>query len=182
MIQPGSGAEGRLWYLGLGSNVGNRERMLREALSRLDAHPCVRLLRVSRIYETEPWGEADQAPFLNLAALVWSCLEPPDLLEAAKRIESQLGRLPRHRWGPREIDIDLLVCQGLELDTPDLRVPHPSIAERQFVLVPLAELNPELLLGDGRPVSAHLSDDSTVRPWSGERGARRHAPAHPRTG
>lgn len=167
MTRPAEGAEGRLWYVGLGSNVGDRERMLREAVRRLDARPQVRVVRTSRVYETEPWGDAQQPAFLNQVALVRSALEPPALLAEAKRVETELGREARRRWGPREVDVDLLYCDGLQIDTPDLTVPHPLMLERQFVLVPLAELSPDLILSDGRPVSTHVNDDGTVRPWKG---------------
>ena len=161
MTRPAEGAEGRLWYVGLGSNVGDRERMLREAVRLLDARPQVRVVRASHLYETDPWGHTDQPAFLNQVAVVWSVLEPPALLAEAKRVEARLGRQPRRRWGPRAIDIDLLYCDGLQMDTPDLML------QRQFVLVPLAELCPDLILPDGRPVSSHLNNDGSVRPWTG---------------
>jgi len=166
MTQPAEGAEERLWYVGLGSNMGDRERVLREAVRRLDARPQVRVVRTSHLYETDPWGDTDQPAFLNQVAVVCSALGPLALLAEAKRVEAELGRQARRRWGPREIDVDLLYCDGLQMDTPDLTVPHPLMLERQFVLVPLAELSPDLVLPDGRPVSSHVNNDGSVRPWT----------------
>jgi 2-amino-4-hydroxy-6-hydroxymethyldihydropteridine diphosphokinase len=166
MTGPGNDAEGRLWYLGLGSNVGDRERKLREALARLDSTAGVAAVNTSSIYETVPWGDADQPPFLNMVALVRSSLPPQALLAEAKLAEAELGRRPTRKWGPREIDIDLLLCEGLEVDTPELKVPHPLMMERQFVLVPLAEIAPGLLMPDGRSAAEHVSGDGGVRLWS----------------
>ncbi len=163
---------GRAWYLGLGSNVGDREGLLREALRRLGLTPGVAVQAVSRLYETDPWGDTDQGPFLNLVARALSTLGPHALLAEAKRVEREVGRRPRRRWGPREIDIDLLLAGDLRVQTPDLTVPHPLIAERQFVLIPLAELDPQLQLPDGSLVSIHVRHDGSVRPYTrGARGA-----------
>ncbi len=168
MTEAGNGIATRLWYLGLGSNVGDRARMLRAALARLDAAPGVSVVESSSMYETAPWGDTSQSAFLNLVALVRSSLAPQALLAEAKRVEAELGRRPRQRWGPREIDIDLLFCEGLEVDSADLKVPHPLMLQRQFVLVPLAELAPDLLMPDGQPVASHASADEGVRLWRGE--------------
>jgi 2-amino-4-hydroxy-6-hydroxymethyldihydropteridine diphosphokinase len=169
MTQPDGGTATRLWYLGLGGNLGDRAQMLRDALGRLDALPGVCVLKRSGMYETAPWGDTSQPAFLNMVALIRSSLKPRALLAETKRIEAELGRRHRRRWGPREIDIDLLLCEGLEVDTPDLKVPHPLMMQRQFVLVPLAELAPDLLMPDGRPVASHVSRDETVQPWPEER-------------
>jgi 2-amino-4-hydroxy-6-hydroxymethyldihydropteridine diphosphokinase len=139
--------------------VGDREATLLEALARLDATEGVQVVKTSGIYET------DQGPFLNLVALVHSSLEPLALLAEAKRIERELGRQPRRRWGPREIDIDLLLSAGLEMATPDLTVPHPALADRAFVLIPLAELDPDVRLPDGRRVGDLAASDEGVRLW-----------------
>ena len=155
----------RSWYLGLGSNVGDREGLLRRALAALEATEGVRVLAASGVYETEPWGDAEQAPFLNLVVLVSSSLDPVALLGEVKRIEAELGRQPRRRWGPREIDIDLLWCEGLEWNTPELQVPHPLVAERPFVLAPLAELAPDLRLPDGRRVAEAAAGAEGMKRW-----------------
>ena len=163
-ISPNSG---RVWYLGLGANVGDRARQLRRALAALGALRGTRVLRASSLYETDAWGEVEQGAFLNMVAEVRSELEPVELLAEVKRIERELGRKGRHRWGPREIDIDLLVSGDLRVETPELTVPHPLLLERQFVLVPLAELEPTLRVGGSWPVAEYVTDDGSVRPYAG---------------
>ncbi len=155
----------RRWYLGLGSNVGDREAMVAQALERLEATEGLHVVRTSSLYETAPWGEADQGPFLNLVALVHSSLEALTLLAEVKRIERELGRQPRARWGPREIDIDLLLSDDLQWETPELTLPHPLLAARAFVVIPLAELDPDLRLPDGRSVGDLVRADDGVRLW-----------------
>ena len=128
-------------YLGLGSNLGDRRRSLEAALEALRGHPAVRVLAVSRFIETEPvGGPAGQGPYLNGAAALETDLEPEALLAELKRIERALGRTEGPRWGPRVIDLDLLLYGDLVLDTPALAIPHPRLRERRFVLEPLAEI------------------------------------------
>jgi GTP cyclohydrolase IV len=129
-------------YLGLGSNLGDRQANLAEALQGLRAH--VRIERVSPVYETEPQLVTDQPPFLNLVLKGTTALEPAELLAIAKRIESRMGRRPGERYGPRPIDIDILFYGDRIVRTEALEVPHPRIAERGFVLVPLHDIAPEL--------------------------------------
>ena len=139
-------------YVGLGSNLGDRERSLRSALAVLDA-PDVRVLAVSRFRETDPVGYVDQPRFLNAAALVETELSATELLERLLAVERSLGReRTGPRYGPRTIDLDLLLYGGERIDQPGLTVPHPRLAERRFALEPLAELDPELTLPDGRRV------------------------------
>ena len=146
-----------LGYLGLGSNVGDREAHLRGAVESLREHG-VSVESVSSIYETEPVGEiADQPDFLNAAVRVRTALEPEALLDLSKAIEAEHGRVfggPRH--GPRPIDIDLLLLGEIEMSTERLTLPHPEITSRRFVLLPLLELDPELQLPDGSSVEAAL--------------------------
>jgi 2-amino-4-hydroxy-6-hydroxymethyldihydropteridine diphosphokinase len=140
----------QLGYLGLGSNVGDREQHLRAALAALPDHG-VEVEAVSSLYETEPVGEiAEQQDFLNAAARVSTGLEPEELLHVCKAIEVEHGRLfgaPRH--GPRPLDLDVLLLGELELESERLQLPHPQVTSRRFVLVPLLELDPELTLPDG---------------------------------
>ncbi len=129
-------------YLGLGSNLGDRLGYLQQALAALA--PQVSLAACSSVYETEPWGFAEQAKFLNQAAAGETTLPPRDLLAHLKAIEAALGRAPTFRYGPRCIDIDILLYGDLILESPDLTIPHPRLHERAFVLLPLADLAPDL--------------------------------------
>lgn len=130
-------------YVGLGSNLGDRAAMLRAALERLAS--LGKILAASSVYETEPWGKTDQPRFLNAACILETELEPRDLLHGLARIERELGRdrLAEERWGPRVIDLDLLLYDGRVENTDALAVPHPRLHERAFALVPLAEIAPE---------------------------------------
>lgn len=143
----------RIGYLGLGSNVGERERNLARALELLGEHG-VGIEAVSAVYETEPVGEIlDQPDFLNIAARVRTQLEPLELLDACKAVEIELGRMfagPRH--GPRPIDVDVLLLGDVELEHERLTLPHAEVTSRRFVLEPLLELDPELALPDGTPL------------------------------
>ena len=139
-----------LAYLGLGSNLGDRERNLVEA-RRLLTEVGARLLRQSHIHETEPFGVTDQPRFLNQVVEVEWTGGPRELLEAAKAVETAVGRTPSYRWGPREIDVDILLFGCERVDEPDLVIPHPGLVEREFVLRPLAELRPDLSRRGGFP-------------------------------
>jgi 2-amino-4-hydroxy-6-hydroxymethyldihydropteridine diphosphokinase len=133
-----------LVYLALGSNVGDRKANLRTALEQLPPHVFVE--HCSAVYETEPAYVVDQERFLNMVVEAQTPLPPHDLLRWIKTIEQQVGRTTTFRYGPRVVDLDILLYDNLELDTPDLTIPHPRMAERAFVLVPLAELAPDLIL------------------------------------
>ena len=140
----------RVGYLGLGSNVGDRPGNVARALELLERHE-VAVQAVSSLYETEPVGEVlDQPDFLNAAARVTTPLEPLGLLDACKEVEAELGRdFEGARHGPRPIDVDVLLLGDLELNHARLTLPHPEVRNRQFVLVPLLELDPGLALPDG---------------------------------
>ena len=129
-------------HLGLGTNLGDRWANLREALRLLAEEPGLRLLRCSQVYETEPWGVADQPRFLNCAAEVGVTLSPEALLARCKDVEEQLGRQPGLRWGPRLIDVDILLYDNQTVALPHLEIPHPRLHLRAFALTPLAELVP----------------------------------------
>jgi 2-amino-4-hydroxy-6-hydroxymethyldihydropteridine diphosphokinase len=148
----------RTGYLGLGSNVGDREQHFREALRLLEEHG-VSVEAVSSLYETEPVGEVlDQDDFLNAAIRIRTALEPEALLDVCKAIELEQGRIfgaPRH--GPRPLDIDLLLLGEIELETARLRLPHREVTSRRFVLAPLLELDPELALPDGTRLADALA-------------------------
>jgi len=128
-----------LAYLGLGSNLGSRARNLSAARRRL-RQKGVRILRQSRVIETEPWGVTDQPRFLNQVLEVDWGASPRRLLAAAKAVEREGGRTPSRRWGPRAVDVDILLFGRERVAEPDLRIPHPRIAERSFVVAGLKEL------------------------------------------
>ena len=132
-------------YLGLGTNLGDRWTNLREALRLLATGPGLRLARCSQVYETEPWGVTEQPRFLNCAAEVAATLEPEALLTRCQAVEQELGRVPGPRWGPRLIDVDILLYGAQVVDLPHLEIPHPRLHLRAFALVPLAELAPSVV-------------------------------------
>jgi len=152
----GSGEPPDAW-LGLGSNMGRRARMLAQALTALQAQDGLMLSAASSVYETDPVGVTDQPAFLNMVARFGCTLTPAGLLEAIRAVEAKLGRVRTMRWGPRTIDVDVLLIGELRIQTDELTVPHPELMRRQFVLIPLAEIDPRLPLPDGR-TAAELAD------------------------
>ena len=141
-------------YVGLGSNLGEREATLREALARLGEVEGIEVVAVSSFRETDPVGVVDQPRFVNAAAALETALGPRELLEKLLEVERGLGRdrSREERWGPRTIDLDLLLYGEETVAEVGLEVPHPRLAERAFVLEPLHELDPGLRLPDGRPL------------------------------
>jgi 2-amino-4-hydroxy-6-hydroxymethyldihydropteridine diphosphokinase len=129
-------------YIGMGSNLGSRLRHLTDGLRAMRALGPIRC--VSDVIETDPVGPPDQPPYLNLVAEVVSDLSPLTLLRAVKEIERRAGRRPTYRWGPRVLDIDLLLYDGLRMETPVLNLPHPRMRERDFVMQPLAQIAPDV--------------------------------------
>ncbi len=157
----------RIGYLGLGSNVGDRRARLTAAIAALPAHG-VHVLASSSTYETEPVGEIlDQPDFLNACLRVSTALDPEGLLDACKAVERELGREAGGvRHAPRPIDVDVLLLGGLEHESARLRLPHPEVTSRRFVLVPLLELDPELTTPDGERLAdalARLDPEVRVR-------------------
>jgi len=132
-------------FIGLGSNLGEREAQIRMALDDLARLPASRLIRASSLYDSEPVGDVDQPNFLNAVAELETELTARQLLWNLLLIERRLGRVRVQRWGPRSIDLDLLLYGSLVVDDPDLQVPHPELTRRSFVLVPLVELDPLLV-------------------------------------
>ena len=130
-------------YVGLGANVGDPEVQLREALKRLNAAPEVEVTRVSTFYRNPPLGPPDQPWYVNAVARVRTRLGPEELLRLLQQVETALGRVRGERWGPRRLDLDLLLYNGEVIFAPDLVVPHPELHRRAFVLVPLAEIAPQ---------------------------------------
>ncbi len=145
-------------YVGLGSNLGEREAQIRMALDDLARLPATRLIRASSLYDSEPVGEVDQPNFLNAVAELDTELTARQLLWNLLLIERRLGRVRTQRWGPRTIDLDLLLFGSLVVDEPDLQVPHPELVRRSFVLVPLVEIDPLLVHPvTGETLLTHLS-------------------------
>jgi 2-amino-4-hydroxy-6-hydroxymethyldihydropteridine diphosphokinase len=140
-----------LAYVGLGANLGDRESAIRGAANAIEAR------RLSLIRETEPWGVAEQPRFLNAVAELETDVGPRALLERLLAVEAGLGRVRAERWGPRTIDLDLLLYGAETVDEPGLTVPHPHLHERLFVLEPLAELAPALIVPGKGEVSGLLA-------------------------
>jgi dihydropteroate synthase len=144
-------------YLGLGANLGDRAATIARAIQELDAERQIRVLRRASYYETAPVGVTEQPAFLNTVVEALTTLSGRPLLDTVKRVERTLGRQSRERWGPREIDIDVLLHGATRLDEPGLEIPHRRMWERRFVLEPLAELRPDLTGPDGRPIGEHVA-------------------------
>ncbi len=166
-------------YLGFGSNLGERRENIAKGLAVLHESGRVEVTKVSSLYETEPVGYTEQGLFLNAVARVETDLSPQDLLSLCKDVEVQLGRKATVRWGPRILDIDILMyfvksgdpppddsenSTQIKIDTPTLTLPHPRMWEREFVIIPLAEVNPNLLMPDGRQIKSLIRDLSI---WTG---------------
>lgn len=148
-------------YIGLGSNLADPESQLKSAVEALRRIPQSRLTALSRLYRSRPMGPADQPDYINAVAMFDTRLEALDLLDALQAIELEQGRVRGpQRWGPRTLDLDLLLYGAEIIDNERLQVPHPGIAERNFVLYPLAELAPELVFPDGRRLQQLLASCS----------------------
>lgn len=154
-------------YLGLGTNLGDRERMLEKALELLGRE--MEICEVSSVYETEPVGYTEQPWFLNAVCRAESDLSPRALLETVKRIEKEVGREATFRWGPRIVDVDILLYDEECLREEDLEIPHPRLRERGFVLTPLREIAPHLIHPATKERIADLEENvgrtSQVRLW-----------------
>jgi 2-amino-4-hydroxy-6-hydroxymethyldihydropteridine diphosphokinase len=133
-------------FLGLGSNIGNREEYLKKGVAAIGKMRESRIFRLSSIYETEPWGRKNQEPFLNQVVEIETQLDPKELLDVCQNIEKRLGRQKRDRWGPRAMDIDLLLFGEMIVEEKSVCVPHPLLPERLFVLIPLAEIDPTVVI------------------------------------
>ncbi len=146
-------------YIGIGSNVGQRADFCRRAVEALANHSQVRLETVSSLYETSPLGGPPQRSYVNSVARVETELTPRSLLELCKGIEERFGRdRNAMRWGPRVVDLDILLYDDLKVSEPDLEIPHPRILQRRFVLVPLLEIDPEVTDPWGSRYADYLDD------------------------
>ena len=151
-------------YLSLGANLGQREVSIIEAMRLLQASEKIQLTAVSSLYETPPWGKLDQPAFINAAAAVKTELAPLELLQICQSIEKQLGRQRHEHWGARTIDVDMLYIPGVTMDEEALKLPHPYMLQRSFVLVPLAEVAGDMVIA-GKNVKEHmlaLGDRETI--------------------
>lgn len=159
-------------YLGLGGNLGDPQTSMAMALRRIDMDAATTVSAVSPIFETPPWGKLDQPDFLNACAEVETSRSPRRLLELCLETERSLKRVRGERWGPRVIDIDILLFGDIEVSEDGLQIPHPQMAKRAFVLIPLAALAPDIKIGRTpvRTLLKNLPDDgirqvTTNRPW-----------------
>ncbi|KLV22240.1 2-amino-4-hydroxy-6-hydroxymethyldihydropteridine diphosphokinase [Niallia circulans] len=156
-------------YLSLGSNIGNRLEYIHEAVQMLHNQEEIKVVNISSVYETDPVGYEEQALFLNIVIQVETSLNPCSLLEQCQNIESELGRKRIIRWGPRTIDLDILLYNQENIVSEKLIIPHPRIEERAFVLVPLIEIAPDIKLPN-KPILLKeslqlLRDREGVRVW-----------------
>lgn len=145
-------------FVGLGSNVGDRAAMLNRAAREIGKIGGTTVVQWSPVYETDPVGKTDQPKFLNAAVELETGLAPADLMRELLSIEERLGRTRMERWGPREIDLDILLYDGLVRSGPGATVPHPELEHRRFVLVPLRELDPDLVHPVSGMTMAELAD------------------------
>ena len=148
---------GTFAFLGLGSNLGERLEHLQAAVDLLDQDPRTRVDAVSSVYETEPVGGPEQGPYLNIALRVTTSRSPRALLALCNEVEAALGRVREERWGPRTVDVDVLLYGDRVVSTRRLAVPHPRMTERAFVLVPLMEVAPGLTLPGGGSAASALA-------------------------
>ena len=156
-----SGPSRETAYLSLGGNLGDPAASMGAALRMLDADPLTTVVSVSSLYRTPPWGKTDQPDFLNAAAEISTGLSPRGLLDLCLEAERKLKRVREERWGPRLIDIDILVFGNRAVHENGLEIPHPRMLERAFVLAPLAEIAPDFSV-DGKQLSEHLSAADTA--------------------
>lgn len=160
----------RIAYIGLGSNLGDKEANIKKALELLNTSPGLRVRRTASLYLTAPVGCDGQDWFLNTVAEVETCLAPRELLALLMGIEKKLGRVRSVRWGPRTVDLDLLLYGEEKINIPGLVVPHPRMGERAFVMVPLAELSPELVipgLGKAAELASALARQQLIESYEG---------------
>ncbi|MCU9615264.1 2-amino-4-hydroxy-6-hydroxymethyldihydropteridine diphosphokinase [Caldibacillus lycopersici] len=160
-------------YLSLGSNIGTREMYLKEAISELNISDKIKLTNYSSIYETDPVGYEDQQCFLNMVVEIETDYSANELLDQCLSIEHKLGRKRIIHWGPRTIDLDILLYNQENIDTEQLVIPHPRMSERAFVLIPLAEINPLLKIPSQERSITQLIDNifnKGVRLWKVKSG------------
>lgn len=139
--------------VGLGTNIGDKAANITRAIALLTANDEIRLVRQSRLYRSKPWGVTNQDWFANAVVAIATPLSPHDLLHRCQQIENKMGRMRDVRWGPRIIDVDVLTYRDQMIDTLDLKIPHPLIAERAFVVLPIADIEPNIVI-NGQSLAA----------------------------
>jgi 2-amino-4-hydroxy-6-hydroxymethyldihydropteridine diphosphokinase len=157
-----SDTESAIAYLGIGSNTGESRGHVENAISEIGALPLTQVRRVSPLYGSRPWGNTRQPNFVNAVVEIITSLGPRRLLEAIKSIERSHGRVPGERWGPRPLDIDILLYDDYAVVEQDLQVPHLRMWDRAFVLLPLADLRPDLAGPGGLTVKERLKEIATI--------------------
>jgi 2-amino-4-hydroxy-6-hydroxymethyldihydropteridine diphosphokinase len=161
-------------YIALGSNIGDRLYYLREAVKMLDSHEQIFVAATSSIYETEPVGYVNQDKFLNMVIKIYTTLSPFALLDVTQKIEQTFGRKREIRWGPRTLDLDILLYNHENIETEQLIIPHPRMAERAFVMIPLLELNQDIHIPNIAECLVclidRLPDKEGVRVWKQKNG------------
>ena len=138
------------YYLSLGSNLGDRLQYLQDCYERFAQNPRINRIKKSAVYTTKPWGKVDQPDFFNAVLEIEADLTPRQLLQFCQALEDKAGRQRREHWGPRTLDIDILYAEGCQVDEADLKIPHPLMTQRLFVLRPLADLSPDLILAQDK--------------------------------
>ncbi|MHB8840799.1 MAG: 2-amino-4-hydroxy-6-hydroxymethyldihydropteridine diphosphokinase [Candidatus Aquicultor sp.] len=145
-------------FLSLGSNLGDRGMQLRQAVRAIAGHEAIDLVKTSSVYETEPVGDVPQQNFYNIVIEITTDLSPHELLEAAHAVEGSLNRKRELHWGPRTIDVDILLYDNALINEEDLVIPHPEMLKRAFVLVPLLEIEPDIVLPRGGSALDYLHE------------------------
>ena len=135
-------------YLGLGSNIGDKKNYLHRALQLLNQENKIKISKCSSFYETEPWGYTDQDVFMNIVAEIETQLTASELLQKCQKVEQELDRVREFKWGPRTMDIDILLYNDEMIETDKLKIPHPYLLERDFTVLPLAEIAPNLVINN----------------------------------
>jgi 2-amino-4-hydroxy-6-hydroxymethyldihydropteridine diphosphokinase len=165
---------GNTAFIALGSNIGNRYDYLTEAIKQLESHLEIKLVNISSIYETDPVGYEDQDLFLNMVIEVMTSLHADELLDICLKLELTLGRKREIVWGPRTIDLDILLYNQENIETEKLIIPHPRMLERNFVMIPLSEIKPDIIIPHtDKPLEAlikELPNKEGVRLWKRKNG------------
>jgi 2-amino-4-hydroxy-6-hydroxymethyldihydropteridine diphosphokinase len=165
---------GNTAFIALGSNIGNRYDYLTEAIKQLESHLEIKLVNISSIYETDPLGYEDQDLFLNMVIEVMTSLRADELLDICLKLELTLGRKREIVWGPRTIDLDILLYNQENIETEKLIIPHPRMLERNFVMIPLSEIKPDIIIPNtDKPLEAlikELPNKEGVRLWKRKNG------------